>query len=389
MVCYYEKHMSLFGTLRNKQARVGMVVDVGAYSMKAIMFDTDGTAPPRVIKKIFTKLPVSGDSIRVTRFLHELLFNAAKVLGKVPDAITIGVGPPFAPYVLKPLVARLEGKRHSFEGMRLTEIYQNLVLSGSDTFGEFPHPLAVYANGWHLPLTELRGHAFASVKELAFPALFLQLIPEAMEALVQTQKMLGGIPIEYVPLALAYQEAIKKVFRLQDFFLIDVGERHTMLMRVREGAIVQSVSTPHGLWNFAKAISKTHSLSMEEAVEIRNHYVEESIDRVPKGTQETLSKEMTMWRSAFMMTLDRFYRIGPFSEEVILCGGGARLPEIRAFLLEGEWMRGFSHFDRPTLRVVEGRALFEGDSLGGHLQGPEEFGLGSLIIYSLYYAPLF
>ena len=52
-------------------------------------------------------------------------------------------------------------------------------------------------------------------------------------------------------------------------------------------------------------------------------------------------------------------------------------------------MRGFSHIDRPLLHVMEGREVFEGDSLGGHLQGPEEFGLGSLMIYSLWYAPLF
>ena len=369
--------------------RVRVVVDVGAYSIKAVIFNTDGTAPPRIIKKIVTKLPVSGESIRVTRILHELLFNTAKELGKVPDAITVGVGPPFAPYALRPLIARLEGKRRSFEGMGIKEIYQNCVLSGSDTIGEFPHSLGIYANGWRVAPAELNAHALASVKELVFPTLFVRLLPEAREALVQTRNMLGGIPIEYVPLALAYQEAVRKVLHLEDFLLIDVGERHTMLVRVREGAIVESVSAPHGLWNFAKAIAKANTSSVEEAVEVRNHYVEEGVDKVPGDTQDIIQKEVAVWRGVFLSALDRFYSIGPLSEEVILCGGGAKLPEIRSLLLEGQWMRGFSHIDRPLLHVMEGRGVFEGDSLGGHLQGPEEFGLGSLMIYSLWYAPLF
>lgn len=366
-----------------------VVVDIGAYSIKAVMFNMDGTASPRIIKKIVTKLPISGESIRVTRILHELLFGTARELGKVPDAITVGVGPPFAPYVLHPLIARLEGKRHSFEGLRIKDIYQNCVSSGSDTIGEFPHPLGVYANGWRVAPAELDAHALASVKELVFPTLFLRLMPEAREALVQTRKMLGGIPIEYVPLALAYQETVKRVLHLEDFLLIDIGERHTMLVRVREGAIVESVSAPHGLWNFAKAIAKAQASSMEEAVEVCNHYVEEGVDRVPKGTQDIIQKEVAVWRGAFLSALDRFYSIGPLPEQVILCGGGAKLPEIRSLLFGGEWMRGFSHVDRPLLHVLEGRSVFEGDSLGGHLQGPEEFGLGSLMIYSLWYAPLF
>ena len=162
-----------------------------------------------------------------------------------------------------------------------------------------------------------------------------------------------------------------------------------MLVRVREGAIVESVSAPHGLWNFAKAIAKANTSSVEEAVEVRNHYVEEGVDKVPGDTQDIIQKEVAVWRGAFLSALDRFYSIGPLSEEVILCGGGAKLPEIRSLLLEGQWMRGFSHIDRPLLHVMEGRGVFEGDSLGGHLQGPEEFGLGSLMIYSLWYAPLF
>ena len=70
--------------------------------------------------------------------------------------------------------------------------------------------------------------------------------------------------------------------------------------------------------------------------------------------------------------------------KVLLFGGGAYLPEIVSILRGTDWLGGFSYHTVPEVKILEASNFFQGNSLGGFLQGPEDVGLASLVIYSLH-----
>ena len=380
---------TLFGAL---SPQLSMALDVGSYSIKAVTFQSNGrTSPPWVAKKMTAKLPVSADPLRMVSKLHEFLFDAAKELGKVPEKITIGIGPSLAEFSLVTHVIPIAPARGTISRKEFADYFKTIIQQNTDAERYMiAFPVGIYANGYPIHPIVFAGSDASMVKEISFSLLIADIPQKVAEAFEQTQKMLGGIQIEFVPIAGAYQEVLQKVLKMQDAFLIDVGENHTFLMLVKEGIVVAVSVFPSGMHQFVSAIAEERDISLEEGERVKRHYTDGLLKSAKSAdVREICTRETVVWKAKFLDALAPFYRAGPLPEDVILCGGGAQMPEIRAAILESEWIKNFSYVDKPRVRVLEARGIFEGDSLGGFLQGPEECGLASLIIYSMHHEPIF
>lgn len=380
---------TFFGT---HSSRLSMALDVGSYSIKAVTFQPNGkTSFPGVAKKMTAKLSVSADPLRMVNKLHEFLFDAAKELGKVPEKITVGIGPSLAEFSLVTRVIPIASPRRTISRKELAGYLQGIMKENTDAKRYMiTFPLGMYANGYPVDPIVFAASDASRVKEISFSLLIADLPQKVAEAFEETQKMLGGIQIEFVPIAGAYQEVLRKVLKMQDAFLIDVGENYTFLMLMKEG-VVSAVSVfPSGMHKFVSAIAEERDIGFEEAERMKRHYTDGLLKSAKSAdVGKIVMRETVVWKAKFLDALAPFYRAGPLPEDVILCGGGAQMPEIRATLLESEWMKSFSYVDKPRVRVLEARGIFEGDSLGGFLQGPEECGLASLIVYSMHHESIF
>lgn len=375
-----------------RSPKLSMALDVGSYSVKAVIFQSNiGSYPPGVVKKMTMQLPVLADPLRTARKLHEFLFDAAKELGKVPEKITVGIGPSLAEFSLVTRAVPVAPSRRTISGRELADYFKTMSEQNNDTKQRvIAFPAGVYANGYPISPSVLARSDTSMVKEISFSFLTAALSREVAEAFEHTQKMLGGIQIEFIPIAGAYQEVIRKVLQMKDVFLVDVGEKYTFLMLVKDGIIAALSVFPSGMHQFVSAIAQERGISLEEAERIKRHYTDGLLKSAKSGdARKIFARETVVWKAKFLDALSPFYRAGPITEDVILCGGGAQMPEIRAALLEGDWIKNFSYVDNPRVRVLEARGMFEGDSLGGFLQGPEECGLASLIIYSMHHEPIF
>ncbi len=364
--------MRFFGKGR---PRIRGVVDVGSDAIKALLFEfrsddagagqmNGGVHPARIrpIEKFVSTLPPGYTGLRLVQKIRENVFAMVRRIERVPAGIVIAIGPTVAEYKTDTWRVALGNGNKLLTRRELASHYQRLFEENSDLRrAAITAPVEVLVNGWPLAAGEkgLDEQILprSEVKELAFRTLSLYMPVELGAVFAEIKNVLGGMPIEFVPLALAEKEAVVSALGAEDFFLIDVGGAETSLIAVKKGRFARAAFIPLGA----------------------------------RGMRDVKSrdKEIGQWKELFRKALGAFYTSGPLPTNVLLAGGGARIAQLRSALQTADWLGEFSHAVVPGIRVLEGASFFGGDTLAGHLGGPEDAGLASLIIYSLGHRPLF
>lgn len=436
---WYNKSMSLFNLFKTRKPPLQMVVDVGSHAIKALLFypvrsqprryvgaadailshrtsngvekpiqqpvdKSDQVVLPKIVKKMFFKLPISGDQAKVVARLREFMFTTVKEFERVPEKIVIAVGPNLAEESLQlwtvypvrgktsegpdaPLLRASNGVNPSASVKKVSPrelgvYFQNLFEANRDPkLASLAYPFSFLANGYTATPKVIEQ---ASVTEIGFQTLVLSFSEIVGARLAEMKQGLGGMPIEFVPLAAALKEAFVFSLGWPDIFLVDVGGEETTLILIKEGEVKQVGSFAVGAHHFLRGIAKISAITLEEAESRKRQYVQGLVgEKVRSKLQEFLGEESLVWKRAFLAKLDLFYHIGSLPAKILLFGGGAYLPEIVSILRGADWLGGFSYAAVPEVRIIEASSLWQGNSLGGFLQGPEDMGLASLIIYSL------
>ena len=203
--------------------------------------------------------------------------------------------------------------------------------------------------------------------------------PEMACTLEEVKKGLSGLRIDFYPNFLAQKEVLTSVLKLQNSLIIDVGGETTALALLKNGSLEQTTFFPLGGRHFLRGISKVSGMSFEEAEDLKRQHAQGLLNQeVQKRLHNFIRQELEMWKKMFLAGLDIFYHFGPLPPQVILIGGGANIPEINSAVL-GNWLKSFSYEEYPKVNNLRGDSVFGGDSLGGALQGSEDFNLAALI----------
>lgn len=379
-----------------------MVIDVGSHAIRALIFELpEGAKKPVIIKKFFLRLQSASTvdresaerhTLRVSTKLRELMFVALKELGRIPKKIWIGIGPHLAPYSLEIWSGEYESSGATITKADLFSYFEEMSKKyrDEDTY-IMAFPVEAFLNHYPVNLREFTDITLPSVGgkvargvSVEFRTIVLRFPKEIGHAFVEIKESLGGMPIEFTPIAAAVVSIVPEVLGLRDAFLVDVGGEETSLMLLRNGSLLQFIYFPMGVGLFVKGIAKIAGVSLEEAEDQRRQYLQGITDpaRREKLTQ-FLSGESEEWKKKFLETRDSFYHIGLVPEDIVLFGGGAEMPEIRAILRDPEWMKGFSYVEEPRVRVFDPAAIFGGDSLAGSLGSAADVGLGALVYYAM------
>ena len=226
--------------------------------------------------------------------------------------------------------------------------------------------------------------------ELGFRVILLSFQETIGRRLLEMKESLGGMPIEFIPLVAAHAEGVLTPLRLEDAFFIDIGGEETTLASFKEGSLIYAAAFPVGARHFIRGISTITSLSFDEAENAKRRYAHNLTSEAAKRKlNEFLTQEFTIWEQQFLRTLDDFYPFGPLPADIFLFGGGTYIPEISNWVRSSNWYKDFSYVSSPRVKVLAAHSIFVGDSLGGFLQGPEDVGLASLLIYSLNHESIF
>lgn len=402
--------MSILSVFGRSKPPLRVVIDVGSHSIKALVFEVPSQphSSPKIVKKTVSRMPIRDISAgRAVAKLRELLFELVKNFERIPERIIVALGPPLVEYSLQNwIVPPSEGEKGKVVSQRdLSLQFYNLLAQHRDWKRMvIPYPLALTMNGYFLrkklevnewrpcPASCIEVASFSGLAlkgGLGFQTLVLTLDEAIGKKLVDLKESLGGMPIEFVPLAATHAEGVLLPLSLLDVFLIDVGGDKTILSCFKDGILKYVSSFPVGTGHFIKNIAKATSGLPDEAENMKRNYSRGLLSgNQTEKIRSFVLRDSGIWEEHFLETLKEFYHVGPLPEKVLIFGGGAHIPEVAAIIKRGEWFKAYSYLDLPQVRILDAQNLFSGDSLGGLLQGSEDVGLASLLIYSMHHEPI-
>lgn len=365
--------MSLFHTGKSDLA---VALDIGSRTIKGLVYSTRSGSQPKTDrfpagaktsdhgaiaqahKRIAVEMPASYTADRIVGKLHTVLAGVIKEFGRVPAKVTAGFGTSLADYHVEQWDIE-PGSKARLDRKNMVGYFDQLFqLHSKEGRAMIATPAGIEVNGYPLPVEALHYDTRRSllapggtVHTVTFRTLVSYFPPEIGVLLAQMKQMLGGVPIEFVPLASAYQEALVQRLNASDAVLIDVGGNGTMVVLLKGGVLAQTAAFPLGVSHIG-------------------------------GKDE---KHLALWIRSLGDALDMLYPFGPLTGETYLCGGGAYIGGLREYIEKGEWLKTISYAPIPKLTVLEGKLLLSDGVLKEFLQGPEDAGLASVVCYGMHH----
>jgi len=130
---------------------------------------------------------------------------------------------------------------------------------------------------------------------------------------------------------------------------IDIGGGTTDVALVRGGGISGTKMLALGGRAFTKGLAERLGLSFADAERAK---LEAATDDRPE-VADTLLEDARIWRSGVELMIGDLAAGELLPGRILLCGGGADLPQIRAVLDEGEWWSRLPFARRPKVRALE------------------------------------
>ncbi len=123
-----------------------------------------------------------------------------------------------------------------------------------------------------------------------------------------------------------------------DGIIIDVGGGTTDVALVLHGTFQDTKMFAMGGRIFTKRVASDMSLSYEEAEKTKIDYSEMKLE---KGTalqvRDSIKKDLDLWISGVEIALEEMENVKVFPDQILICGGGSKLSEIRSKLVEYPW----------------------------------------------------
>lgn len=368
-----------------------VALDVGSQTIKGLVFECSPTEILKVHKRISVRTPPHSTAARIVEHLHAVLANVIKEFGRIPSKVTAGFGAGLADYHVEAWDVGNIGKSH-LDQKDVVGYFSSLFKQHTqDDQAVIASPAGIEINGYPVSTAIFRDNAKRSLlalggvyRDLRFRTVVAYFPSEMGTRLADMKRMLGGVPIEFVPLASAYREILVNGLAARDALLVDIGGVSTMVLLLKEGILVQDVSFPFGISHIAREVGKKLNMRQDEATDYIRQYSQGLADeKAGSLIREHLAPSLGIWTRSFREQLDVLYPFGPLTGETYLCGGGAYLPELRSYVEQGAWLKNLSYTASPRVAVLEGKSLLGEHKLGEFLQGPEDAGLASVIRYGM------
>ena len=372
------------------------VMDVGSDTIKAILFEILAeNDKPRLTQKFVWELPPSYSGVRLMRKIREGVVAMLQKSTRSPDQFLIGVGPATAESILHTWRLPPPAGGATLTSRDIRSAWQTAVAeAGEARRATIIAPVGLLVNKYPIQLrsvsTETEIAPRESIKEIVIRALKLYLPIESGVVLADIQKIAGRTQIEILPLAWIQYRAVTDSLGVGDALLVDVGGAETTIVAVRDGQFAHVEYMPLGVRHFIDAVRRTTGHPFADSRQIVRQYGQGLGDeRMRDSIAQALALAAGLWKTRFVRALNSFYTETALPPLVYLSGGGAYLPELRAAVQAADWLGKYSYAEKPMVRILEGNAFFGGDTLGGHLQGPEDAALAALVVHSLHPYPFF
>jgi len=155
--------------------------------------------------------------------------------------------------------------------------------------------------------------------------------------------------------------------------IIDIGGGTTDVAVVQDGAVEGTKMFTLGGRSFTKRLSQSLNVSFDEAEKIKVAYSDGKLEKQSqKIVRESMESDTDVWLTGIVLTLSEFEGVGTLPSKIYICGGGSKLPEIKAALSGDHWYKKLPFAKKPQVNFLtpnEITGLTDGTK---KLGGPED-----------------
>lgn len=139
---------------------------------------------------------------------------------------------------------------------------------------------------------------------------------------------------------------------------VDIGGGTSDIAVVRAGSLEGTRMFTLGGRTFTKRLAQALNVSFEEAEEIKLAYSGERLEKQShKIVREAMKSDCEVWLSGVALTLSEFENVDVLPSKILLCGGGAHLPEIKEVLDSREWIQKLPFSHKPQVSFMQPKMI--------------------------------
>lgn len=156
------------------------------------------------------------------------------------------------------------------------------------------------------------------------------------------------------PYALAKTLLEKPKEEKADAIIIDVGSSTTDIVLIKDNSLMGTKMFSLGGRIFTKRLAQSLNVSFVEAEEIKMAYGSEQLEKQShKIVREAILDDAQIWLSGIKLSLSEFADNESLPSQILLCGGGSMLPEIKEALETREWSKKLPFPKKPIVGFLD------------------------------------
>lgn len=161
------------------------------------------------------------------------------------------------------------------------------------------------------------------------------------------------ISIAAEPYAVARSVGVDEAGEFNAIF-IDIGGGTSDIAVVRNGGLEGTKMFAIGGRSFTKRLSQVLNVPFSKAEEIKIAYSNDMLEeKSEKTVKEALRLDAEVWVSGVELSLSEFSDIDLLPSRILLCGGGAALPEIKKVLETSDWYKNLPFARKPKISFIK------------------------------------
>lgn len=191
------------------------------------------------------------------------------------------------------------------------------------------------------------------------------------------------VSIAAEPYAVARSVGVDEAGEFNAIF-IDIGGGTSDIAVVRNGGLEGTKMFAIGGRSFTRRLSQVLNVPFAKAEEIKIAYSKGMLEeKSEKAVKEALSLDADVWVSGVELSLSEFSDIDLLPSRILLCGGGAALPEIKKALEKSDWYKNLPFAKKPSVSFIKPQDVVNIVDETGKIKDQQDItpmGLASLIV---------
>lgn len=191
------------------------------------------------------------------------------------------------------------------------------------------------------------------------------------------------VSIAAEPYAVAKSVGVDEAGEFNAIF-IDIGGGTSDIAVVRNGGLEGTKMFAIGGRSFTKRLSQVLNVPFAKAEEIKIAYAKDMLeDKSKKIVKEALELDAEVWLSGVELSLSEFSDIDLLPSRIMLCGGGAALPEIKKVLEGSDWYKNLPFARKPKISFIKPQDVTNIVDETGTIKDQQDItpmGLASLVV---------